>query len=91
MEVGHDDDNLSIGNDGGRLLAQSRFAQNLFAPSLLAFCLHVSARHHQAQRLNPPLHRPAAADRLILSRTSTTPFDMSVAFASVGHGGACLA
>jgi hypothetical protein len=56
MEVGHDDDNPSIGNGGGRV-----FAQGMLAQSLLAFCLRVSARHRQAQRLNAPFHGSAAA------------------------------
>jgi hypothetical protein len=55
MEVGDDDDNPFIGNSG------RVFAQGMLAQSLLAFCLRVSARHHQTQRLNLPLHGSAAA------------------------------
>jgi hypothetical protein len=58
---GDDDNDPAIGNSGGRVFAQGVLAQGLSAQSLWAFCLHVSARQHQAQRLNPPFYRSAAA------------------------------
>src|ERR1700692_1563624 len=72
MEVGLNEDNPSIGNSGGRFFAQGLLAQGLLAHGLLAqgpsaSCLHVSARHRQAQRLNasPSI---GGCDRLIRSR-----------------------
>jgi hypothetical protein len=61
MEVGHDDDNPSIGNGGWGNSGGRVFAQGMLAQSPLASCLLVSAWHHQAQRLNPPRHGSAAA------------------------------